>query len=65
MEWKREALRSKENQDTNQHVLAHTKPQLCVQGQRYQKAGYWFTDAYEKREGRWQIVWSQVTGIVS
>jgi hypothetical protein len=22
---------------------------------------HWFTDAYEKREGRWQIVWSQGT----
>jgi ketosteroid isomerase-like protein len=33
-----------------------------VQGQRYARAGYWFTDAFEKREGRWQIVWSQGTG---
>jgi hypothetical protein len=22
---------------------------------------YWFTDAYEKRDGRWRIVWSQGT----
>ena len=34
-----------------------------VQGQRYARAGYWFTDAFEKREGRWQIVWSQGTEI--
>ena len=34
-----------------------------VQGQRHARAAYWFTDAYEKREMRWQIVWSQGTGI--
>jgi ketosteroid isomerase-like protein len=37
--------------------------EIDVQGQRYPRAGYWFTDAYEKRKGRWQIVWSQGTGI--
>ncbi len=26
-----------------------------------QSGQYWFTDAYEKRGGRWQIVWSQGT----
>jgi hypothetical protein len=31
---------------------------------QYPRAPYWFTDAYEKRDGRWQIVWSQGTGIV-
>ena len=35
-----------------------------VQGQTYPRAPYWFTDSYEKRDGRWQIVWSQGTGIV-
>lgn len=34
-----------------------------VQGQKYPRAPYWFTDAYEKRDGQWQIVWSQGTGI--
>jgi hypothetical protein len=37
--------------------------EIEVQGQRYQRAPYWFIDAYERREGRWQIVWSQGTGI--
>ena len=23
---------------------------------------YWHTDLYEKRDGQWQIVWSQATG---
>lgn len=25
---------------------------------------YWHTDAYKKCDGRWQVVWSQATGIV-
>jgi hypothetical protein len=37
--------------------------QIEVNGQAYPRGPYWFTDAYEKREGRWQIVWSQGTGI--
>jgi len=37
--------------------------EIDVQGQKYPLAAYWFTDAYEKRDGRWQIVWSQGTGI--
>ena len=39
--------------------------EVVVQGQRYPQARYWFTDAYERRDGRWQIVWSQGTGIAS
>ena len=39
--------------------------EIDVQGQRYPRASYWFTDAYEKRDERWQIVWSQGTGITS
>lgn len=34
---------------------------------RGQKAGlrrFWHTDSYEKREGRWQVVWSQATEIL-
>ena len=37
--------------------------EIEVQGQGYPRAPYWFTDAYEKRDGQWQIVWSQGTGI--
>jgi hypothetical protein len=37
--------------------------EIVVQGQKHSRAPYWFTDAYEKREGQWQIVWSQGTGI--
>ena len=37
--------------------------EIAVQGQSYPRAPYWFTDAYEKCDGQWQIVWSQGTGI--
>jgi hypothetical protein len=37
--------------------------EIEVQGQTYPLTPYWFTDSYEKRDGRWQIVWSQGTGI--
>jgi hypothetical protein len=30
--------------------------EIDVQGQKYPGTGYWFTDAYERRDGRWQIV---------
>jgi hypothetical protein len=32
---------------------------LMIHGSR---GHYWHTDLYEKRNGRWQIVWSQTTG---
>ena len=37
--------------------------EIEVQGQGYPRTSYWFTDSYEKRDGQWQIVWSQGTGI--
>ena len=37
--------------------------EIEVQGQLYPRAPGWFTDAYEKRDGQWQIVWSQGTTV--
>ena len=37
--------------------------EIEVQGRTYPRAPCWFTDAYEKRHGQWQIVWSQGTVI--
>lgn len=37
--------------------------EIVVKGQKVPRNRYWHTDAYEKRDGRWQIVWSQATGI--
>ena len=44
-------------------VRYRSQIEVEVQGQKYPRAPYWFTDAYEKRDGQWQIVWSQGTGI--
>jgi hypothetical protein len=30
-------------------------------GQRTPLRSFWHTDVYEKRNGRWQVVWSQAT----
>jgi hypothetical protein len=37
--------------------------EIVVQGQHIPRRRYWHTDLYERRDGRWQVVWSQATGI--
>jgi hypothetical protein len=37
--------------------------EIVVQGQHVPRQRYWHTDLYERRDGRWQVVWSQATGI--
>ena len=37
--------------------------EIVVQGQKLDLRRHWHTDSYEKRNGRWQIVWSQATVI--
>ena len=39
--------------------------ELAVNGRRMPKRHYWNTGLYEYRDGRWQIVWFQVTQISS
>ncbi|MGC4105185.1 MAG: nuclear transport factor 2 family protein [Thermomicrobiales bacterium] len=36
-----------------------------VEGHRAPRAPYWHTDCYERRDGAWQVVWSQATAIHS
>ena len=38
--------------------------EIVVQGQNVPRQRYWHTDLYENRNGRWQVVWSQATGIM-
>ena len=33
-------------------------------GRKVPRERYWHTDLYEKRNGRWQVVWSQATRIM-
>ncbi|MEO8287359.1 MAG: nuclear transport factor 2 family protein [Chloroflexota bacterium] len=37
--------------------------QIISRGQESPLGHYWHTDSYEKRDGRWQVVWSQATQI--
>ena len=37
--------------------------EIVVQGRHIPRQRYWHTDLYERREGQWQVVWSQATGI--
>jgi hypothetical protein len=38
--------------------------EIVVQGKMYPRAPVWHTDAYERRDGRWQVVWSHATLVV-
>ncbi len=37
--------------------------EIVVQGDTVPLRRYWHTDVYERRDGRWQVVWSQATEI--
>lgn len=34
---------------------------IVVGGQELEPGRYWHTDYYERRSGRWQVIWSQAT----
>lgn len=37
--------------------------EIVWEGQQMPLCQYWHTDSYERRGGRWQVVWSQATAI--
>jgi uncharacterized protein DUF4440 len=37
--------------------------EIVVRGHKAEPGRFWHTDAYEKRDGRWQVVWSHATAI--
>ena len=37
--------------------------EIVVAGNKLPRRAHWHTDSYEKRNGRWQIVWSQATAV--
>jgi hypothetical protein len=58
--WKPDAIDVRLSGDTA--VLRYSSHiEIVVQGQRIPPGDYWHTDYYEKRNGRWQDVWSQAT----
>jgi hypothetical protein len=44
-------------------IRYRSQVEIVVQGQKISRRPYWHTDLYEKRDGRWQVVWSQATEI--
>lgn len=37
--------------------------EIVVSGERLPRRRVWHTDSYERRDGQWQVVWSQATEI--
>jgi len=37
--------------------------EIVVRGQKIPLRRYWHTDSYEKRDARWQVIWSHATEI--
>ena len=44
-------------------IRYQSRLEIVVQGQHVPLRNYWHTDSYERRDGRWQVVWSQATAI--
>jgi len=49
----------------NDHAVIRYRARLEIVfgGHRVAPADYWHTDTYERRDGRWMVVWSQATAI--
>lgn len=44
-------------------IRYRSKLEIVVRGEKVSLRPHWHTDAYEKRNGHWQVVWSQATEI--
>lgn len=44
-------------------IRYQSKLEIVVQGRQVPLRSHWHTDSYERRDGRWQVVWSQATAI--
>ena len=44
-------------------VRYRAEMEISVGGSEFPRRRLWHTDVYERREGQWQVVWSQATGI--
>ena len=42
----------------------HSNLEIIVAGRRIDLSRYWHTDYYERRDGRWQVIWSHATEIL-
>ena len=41
----------------------HSNLEIVVAGHHIALSRYWHTDYYERRDGRWQVIWSHATEI--
>lgn len=46
-------------------VRYHSILEIVVAGRKIGPSRYWHTDYYERRDGNWQVIWSQATGILN
>lgn len=44
-------------------IRYRSRLEAWVRGESLGLLNYWHTDTYEKRDGQWQVVWSQATRI--
>jgi hypothetical protein len=44
-------------------IRYRSRLEIIVQGRHVPRQRYWHTDVYERRDGQWQVVWSQATEI--
>jgi hypothetical protein len=58
--WKPEEIESLVHEDSA-CLRYRSTIKIVVDGQESGPGRYWHTDFYEKRAGRWQVVWSQAT----
>ncbi|HEY5872637.1 MAG TPA: nuclear transport factor 2 family protein, partial [Gaiellaceae bacterium] len=42
----------------------HSILEIVVAGRHIAPSRYWHTDYYERRDGRWQVIWSHATEIL-
>ena len=43
----------------------HSELEIVVAGRKIDLSRYWHTDYYERRDGRWQVIFSHATEIIS
>jgi hypothetical protein len=51
-------------QQTSAVIRYRARLEVVFGGHHVPASDYWHTDAYERRDGHWMVVWSQATSIV-
>jgi len=60
LHWEPEAIDARVRADAG-CVRYRSTIEIVVEGRALPAGRYWHTDYYERRDGRWQVVWSQAT----